>query len=147
MQDVDLPLPESWGRAIGPFVRVRSDRILLMDFGTSPTDAQFDAHFEEFGRWCDENRDPAGTLVVLRSLLAGVNAAQRKRLAEFEKRVEDHDRRYLKAAALVAPTALTRGLATAVFWLKPPVYRYQFFAHFTPALPWLEGLMSASKAA
>ena len=132
------------GTQIGPYVRLRDDGIYLMDFGLTPvTDADLDAHFEEFGRFCDDNRAPLGGVVILRSLTSGT-ASQRKRMAEFEVRVERHDEEHMVACAIVAPSQIARGLATAVFWLKPPVYPYRFFAELEPALDWVLERMAES---
>lgn len=137
--------PEWEGEPVGPFLTLRADRIFLMDFGDSPNDTQLDEHRDAFTRWCDANVRPVGGIVFLRRLLTGT-AKQRRKMAELEKRLEDHDAKYVKAIGIVAPNAMTRGLVTAVFWLKPPVYPYQMFATFEEAIAWVEAEMRSALA-
>lgn len=132
--------PEWEGERVGPFVTMRSDRTYLMDFGETPSDAQLDEHVDAFTAWCDANREPVAGVVYLRKLLVGT-AKQRKRMAELEKRLEEHDRQYMHACGIVAPNAMTRGLVTAVFWLKPPIYPYKLFSTFDGALSWVVDTM------
>ena len=105
----------------------------------------FDAHEEALLEFCANNREQIAVLVSM-SMLTQVPAAQRRRLAELEQRVEDHDREYLVACALVAETPIVRGLATAVFWLKPPVYPYRFFADRDEAMTWLREQLAAARS-
>ena len=133
--------PPVWeGEAIGPFVKLRGDRIFLMDFGVAPTDAQLDAHCEAMKLWSEANLRALGGVVYLRRLLTGT-AKQRQQLAELEKDLEAHDAKHVKACGIVAPNAITRGFVTAVFWLKPPVYPYRLFKTFEKALAWVEDEM------
>jgi len=123
-------------KRIGPFVRVLEEGLLEMAFDAEMTDALLEEHIEAFGGFCERNRSPMA-LVVLAGSMLRISARQRRRLAEFEKRFEDHDRRYGVGVALVASNTIVRGLITAVFWLKPPVYPHRFFADRDEALAWL----------
>lgn len=134
--------PSSIG-TIGPFIRLVNDNLLWMDFGQNPSDAELDAHIEALESWSYAHSTDIGVVVILHSALSG-SATQRRKLAALEKRLEEHDREHVKACAIVAPNALTRGLVTAVFWIAPPVYPYRLFEQAEPALAWVRAELGST---
>jgi hypothetical protein len=68
--------------------------------------------------------------------LLRVTAKQRRMFAEFEDRTKEQDAKLCAGAAIYAPTAFTRGLVTAVFWLSPPAYPTKIVASFEEAEAW-----------
>ena len=132
------------GSSIGPFVRVLDVGLLELAFDDTVSDALLDEHFEAFGRYCETNRAPMAMLVRAGDMLR-ISASQRRRLAEFEARFEEHDRRYGVGVALVSSNAVVRGLITAVFWLKPPVYPHRFFSDGEDAMVWLKEQLDAAE--
>lgn len=129
---------------IGPFVRLRG-RIVEIDFGKAPTDEAFQDHFAAFGAWYERNREPLGCIVVLAGLMK-IDAKQRKALADFDRRVAEYDRKYTAGCAIIAPSALARGIAVAVYWLSPPVYPYKVFATYEEGRRWVEAQLRERSA-
>ncbi|MEN9581926.1 MAG: hypothetical protein RJA70_4935, partial [Pseudomonadota bacterium] len=58
---------------------------------------------------------------------------------------EDHDLKWNAGSALVVPSAIARGIVTAVFWMTPPKFPHQAFAHRADALEWARNQLSAKK--
>lgn len=74
--------------------------------------------------------------VVDLSAIREASASQRKIFAEHLARFEAHDIAYNCGSALVVPSAVLRGLVTAVFWVKPPKFPNQLFEKREDALAW-----------
>lgn len=66
----------------------------------------------------------------------------RRRFAEFEQRVAEHDRRYCVGAALVFHSPLVRSVVSSLYWIAPPVYPYAIFADVVPARRWAEARLA-----
>ncbi len=120
---------------IGPLVRILEPGLLELSAHTL-SDTSLDQHFEAFGEYCDTNADWIAVLVNLHPLLV-LSATQRRRIAEFKKRMVGHDRRYVAGFASVSPNTLVRGLMTAVYWVQPPVYPHLFVPTREVGLLWL----------
>lgn len=78
------------------------------------------------------HRTPYAWVMFVDGLL-GVNAAQRKVIADHVARMRSHDRRYCAGGGIVASTPFARGLVTAVFWLSPLVYPHEVFRYIDRA--------------
>jgi hypothetical protein len=63
--------------------------------------------------------DKSFMLTDLSRMREGAPASQRKYAAEFMERNRDLQVRASAGGVIVAPSAITRGIITAVFWLKP----------------------------
>ena len=66
-----------------------------------------------------------------------VLSVHRKMMAEAEQSYAHVDLRYSAAQALVVPTALTRGIITAIAWISPLVYPTHTFAETATAKEWV----------
>lgn len=69
--------------------------------------------------------------------IESTTATQRRMFAEHQVAVEAVDRAHNAGAAIVIPNAMVRGVVTAVYWIKPPVYPYQFVQRLDEALVWV----------
>lgn len=69
--------------------------------------------------------------------IESTTATQRRMFAEHQVTVESVDRAHNAGAAIVIPNAMVRGVVTAVYWIKPPVYPYQFVRTHEEALAWV----------
>ncbi len=76
-------------------------------------------------------------MLVTIGALVSATASQRKRFGDFEKSMAVHDRDYVYACGLVVPNPVVRGLVTAIYWLKPPVYPYRMFTEQAEAMDWV----------
>ncbi len=61
----------------------------------------------------------------------------RKALAEVLNRHQEKLKQCTTGYAFVTPSAITRGVLTATFWLAPPGYPTQVFKDSTEAFQWL----------
>jgi len=100
------------------------------------SDEILEGHFRAMEAWAANNTEPVGFLVTLAAVLE-MSAAQRRRFADFQVRMQEHDRRLTVGVALCAPNAIVRGFVTAVYWLKSPVYPHRFVQSRAEGLQWL----------
>lgn len=70
--------------------------------------------------------------------LARVPPTQRKLFADHLKRFETHDVQYNQGSAIVVPSAMLRGVMTAVFWMSPPKFPNRAFATRKEAIAWAQ---------
>ncbi|MCH2110098.1 MAG: hypothetical protein MK135_12285 [Polyangiaceae bacterium] len=100
------------------------------------------AGFEEYLRWIDndlrtwpEDRQR----VVFYSLMSvsDFGPGQRKQLAKLLNRYRHKLKTITSGYALVTPSAIGRGLLTAVFWLAPPGYPTHICASPEEGFLWL----------
>jgi hypothetical protein len=66
-----------------------------------------------------------------------VGAEARKKLGALLASRKDKLARVTAGYTLVTPSAIARGIATAVFWLAPPPYEYSITATLSEGLAWL----------
>lgn len=74
---------------------------------------------------------------------SGLDSKQRRRMSEH---VNDSRRlleRWHVAAAIVSPSALVRGIVTAVNWVSPPPFPQRQFATRAEAEAWILGALAA----
>ncbi len=69
--------------------------------------------------------------------LLKVTAVQRKEFADRAKRIAIYERRWVEAMGVVATTALSQGIVTAVFWFYKPGYPYRVFRDTKTAHAWV----------
>jgi hypothetical protein len=69
--------------------------------------------------------------------VASISAVQRKIIANHTLVHEDEIRRWVTAAAAVAPSALTRGIVSMIQWLAPSPCPFRAFAKRLEAEEWL----------
>lgn len=89
-------------------------------------------------RWLLEEVDaPFGFIVDMQRPLS-INSVQRRMMAAAEARYAHVDLRFNAGQALVVPTAISRGIVTAISWVSPPVYPIQTFADMDSAKIWVQ---------
>jgi hypothetical protein len=76
----------------------------------------------------------------------GASAKERRIVAEHEKRVSALAQRHCVGLGLVSPSAIVRGLFTAVTWLSPLKYPFKVFDTRAEAELWLLDRLAASRA-
>ncbi|MBM4362049.1 MAG: hypothetical protein FJ104_05170 [Deltaproteobacteria bacterium] len=78
-------------------------------------------------------------IVVVHDLThARPDAGRRRRAASWVEANSAEIRRYVVGYAVIAPTALQRGIFVAIQWLARPSVPMQVFAELAPALAWAE---------
>lgn len=115
-----------------------------MTLPASTTDNELLAYFDACESWSKRVTSPVGWVMDL-SRVTGGTARQRALFAEYQERLSAFDRRYNRATALVISNPVVRGLVTAVYWLKPPVYQYQTFARRGEALVWVKHALAGQR--
>jgi len=112
-----------------------------------PAEPLADESVEEFLRisQCElERREPQFTLHEIRGA-SGLDARQRRRIAQFVEEHRDEIARYVAASAIVNTSPVLRAMITAIHWLSPPPYREAVFATRTDAEAWLTSIARASR--
>lgn len=66
------------------------------------------------------------------------DATRRRRATRWFEANSAEIRRYVVGYAVIAPTAVQRGLIVAVQWVVKPSIPFQVFGEFAPALAWAE---------
>ncbi len=118
-------------------------RIHMITFPNVITDESLENYFNAI-HTVYRRLSPRQTFIMdIRQLARNsVTAVQRRRYAEFEQEVEALDREYIAGAAIIAGSSLQRGLVTALFWLKPPVYAYSLCRTNGRAMEWCRARLS-----
>ena len=71
---------------------------------------------------------------------------QRKMQADYIKEEAQLRELFLKGVAFVAPTAIHRGILTAIFWLQKSPVQHQAFAWLDDAMTWARSALRMSIA-
>mgnify|MGYP003953269367 CR=1 FL=1 len=97
---------------------------------------------EELQHFIDLSRDHIARLgahavlhLGIRAL--GLSASQRKHIAEHANQSRESLSVHVRAAAVVAPSPILRGMITAMNWLAPPPFPQRVFAAEEVARAWL----------
>jgi hypothetical protein len=90
--------------------------------------AEFFAHHEKVMRESYSAREKSYHVIDLTRVREIPNAIGRKQSAEFVKRTHGLMQATSLGTGFVAPSAFTRGLMTAIFWLTTPPVPNAFFA-------------------
>jgi hypothetical protein len=93
-------------------------------------------------RWAQRANYRVAWVVNLASILEAT-ARQRTVFSEHLKRFEPHDVAYNQGSALLVPNALVRGIVTAIFWMKPPLFPNECFSTIEAARTWAEQQLNA----
>jgi hypothetical protein len=83
-------------------------------------------------------------VVDLTHIVSSASPANRRIIADLEKRMAPFEKASCAGVGLVAPNPWLRGLATAITWVAPPPYDYEFFASFDEAKAWVAAKLAAS---
>jgi glyoxylase-like metal-dependent hydrolase (beta-lactamase superfamily II) len=107
------------------------------------TDDEMRLYLDEL-RALRERRQPYA-LIIDANDSRGFTASQRKLQAEYIESGVELTRRYLKAFAFVAESAIQRGMMTAIFWLRRPEWPHAFFATVEEAKEWARDKLAESR--
>jgi hypothetical protein len=78
---------------------------------------------------------------------SGLDGKQRQRMSEYTDEHREALSRWMVAAAIVSPSAVVRGVVTAINWLSPPPFPQRQFAMRSEAEAWIQGMLSADRTA
>jgi len=99
-----------------------------------PTGEQFDAYLRQL---TDIVLRPGPRALIFDATTAGPTpAAHRKKQAEWMKRFENETRATTVGTAFVLPSALMRGILTAILWLQPMACPHVIVATLAEGLEW-----------
>jgi hypothetical protein len=93
-------------------------------------------------RWAQRANYRVAWVVNLAGILEAT-ARQRTLFSEHLKRFEPHDVAYNQGSALFVPNAFVRGIVTAIFWMKPPLFPNECFSTIEEARTWAEEKLNA----
>jgi hypothetical protein len=124
-----------------PWLDVSTYPILVVRY---PADAdrresatQVDQFYDAFCAWADARQVPYTVIADTTAIKTMPSALVRAAIAKGEARTAVFEARLNKGTAVVVANNITRGVATAVFWLSPPAYPMRVFATFADALAWI----------
>ncbi len=86
-------------------------------------------------------------LIVDATAGRSLNSVHRKMVAEWNSRYSVALRRYRVGLVLVTPSALLRGMVTAIYWVSPAPFPYQPVATLEEAVAWANQQLAAAAAA
>ncbi|NLE89202.1 MAG: hypothetical protein GX607_22690 [Myxococcales bacterium] len=119
-----------------PLVRVR--------LPPSATDEEVQQYLDELGE-LRARREPYG-LIIIADESRGFTAKQRQMQADYIASGADLSRKYLKAFAFVAESAMQRGMLTAIFWLRAPEWPHRVFRTVEEASVWVRTLVEEGRS-
>jgi hypothetical protein len=99
--------------------------------------AEVEKFYDAFCEWASRSDAPY-TVIADTTLMNRIpSAVVRAAVAKGEARTAAFEARRNKGTAIVVANQITRGVATAVYWLSPPTYPTRMFATFDAALDWI----------
>lgn len=123
-------------RVRGGSIDVREDLapLYIISFSGVPTDAQFDSYLEKLTRITV--RPQARALIYDASNSGPTPASHRKKMADWMKKYDAHVRAGTVGTAFVLPSAITRGVLTAILWVQPMACPHLVVATLVEAKSW-----------
>jgi hypothetical protein len=116
----------------------RLDRVVAAYMDERVVAASFDRYLAALAQDIDSADETEQRAVLYETPNPGaVSADQRKKLAALLAARTDKLARVTAGYTLVTPSAIARGVVTAVFWLAPPPYEYSIVATIPEGLAWL----------
>lgn len=123
-----LPIPHAW-------VDSTDAPIYRVTFPATTSDDKLRDYCRAVEKWSASVRYPVAWVMDL-SQVTHVSAPQRAAFAKYMAGMQAFDESYTLASALILPSTLLRGIATAVFWLYSPVFPHRTFAERDEGMTW-----------
>ncbi len=117
-----------------------SKPIYVVSFEGLPTDAEFESFLKRLGAITERANDKA--LVFDASRTGATPPSQRKRMAQWMKEYDALIRERTAGCAFVLPSALQRGILTAILWVQPMACPHAIFGTPEEALHWTRGMLA-----
>jgi hypothetical protein len=93
--------------------------------------------YDAFCAWADSHQAPYTVIADTTAMKTIPSALVRAAVGKGEARTAEFEARLNQGTAVIVTNAITRGVATAVFWLSPPAYPMRLFTGFDDALAWV----------
>lgn len=101
----------------------------------SSTDADHARYVESFSQVNHRERDRAFVFVLVVDAGSEMpNPKWRERIAEASRDIDP-----ATLVVFVSESTLTRGIVTAINWLRPPPYSFSIVANIDDAIAWIDG--------
>src|SRR5882757_6629624 len=107
------------------------------DANTPEAAAQVDEFYDAFCAWASRSEVLYTVIADTTQIKTFPSALVRAAVAKGEARTAAFEAKRNKGTAVIVANHITRGVATAVYWLSPPTYPTQLFATFDDALAWV----------
>jgi hypothetical protein len=118
-----------------PWIDSQRAPIYRVNFPATTSDDSLRGYCRAVEKWSGQVRYPIAWVMDL-SRVTSVSAQQRAAFAKYMAAMRKFDEQYTRASALILPSTLLRGIATAVFWLYEPTFPHRSFADHDEALSW-----------
>ena len=117
--------------AFHPWVtRIPDKDVYVHTYPNDPDDAVLRGYFEACLSDVSKLNAPYTIVADLRELDSyKIGAHHRRVFSEFQQAMHEFDAKWCRGTSIVTISGFQRGLITAVYWLKPPVYEYAL--HYT----------------
>ncbi len=110
--------------------------IYVVSFEGVPTDAEFETYLKRLGAITEKQHDKA---LVFDATHSGTTPpSHRKRMAEWMKQYDSLIRQRTAGCAFVLPSAIQRGMLTAILWLQPMACPHAIVGTRDEALAWVK---------
>jgi hypothetical protein len=109
--------------------------IYVVSFEGVPNDAEFEAYLKRLGAITERPDDKALLFDATRT--GNTPPSQRKRMAEWMKQYDALIRERTAGCAFVLPSAIQRGILTAILWLQPMACPHAIVGTREEALAWV----------
>jgi hypothetical protein len=120
-----------------PWLDVSTYPILVVRYpanaNTPEAADQVDAFYDAFCAWASRSEAPYTVIADTTKIKTIPSALVRAAVAKGEARTAAFEAKRNKGTALVIANDLTRGVATAIYWLSPPTYPTELLATFDSA--------------
>ena len=117
--------------------------LLLIEASGDSSDQDLEQYLGELSRKLAQK--VPHVVVVDATLGKSLKATHRKMVADWNRAHAGELRRYRLGLALVTPSALLRGLITAVYWIFPAPFPYRCFDSTAEARKWGERLLRGER--
>jgi hypothetical protein len=131
-------------RALHPWFEANTSPIYGFAFPADMNEAGLVEYCNWFADWYSCQVKSLGMICDL-SAASLITPRQRQIWTSFETRAEAHLKRVLRGVAIIAPSAVHRGIVTATYWMKRPVYDWQVFQEREAGRAWLNERLSGCK--
>jgi hypothetical protein len=124
-----------------PWLDVSTYPILVVRYpansNTPEAAAQVQDFYDAFCAWASRSEAPYTVIADTTKIKTIPSALVRAAVAKGEAGTAAFEAKRNKGTAVVVANDITRGVATAVYWLSPPTYPARVFASFDVALAWV----------
>jgi hypothetical protein len=117
--------------------------LYVLTFPEQPSSEELHAFFDVLEAWYQKLRGPVSFVVRVDNVISA-DSRMRKIVTDRDAGLAEYQDKYLKGVALVANSAFSRGLVTAVSWVHRFHAQQRVFGRLEEALIWAQECLQAN---